>query len=271
MLHATTLVDSLKRELKARGITYADLAARIKMSEASVKRMFSQKNFTLQRLDQVLQAVGIDFQDIATLAHDESQLISQLTYEQEKEIIGNPKIFVVAVSVLNLIGVEQIVKVYEMSEAEVVKQLLRLDKIGFLELLPNNRVKLLVSRTFHWIPNGPIQTHFRELAYSDYLDIEIRWRGRSHAIGQCHAVQAIDCCAVEPAQASGARIFAIASGRGEIAVRRQDADQHPGRCPALDAAIVQGLGAQGNAGQHDRRQKVGFLRHNGPIVHYRIG
>jgi hypothetical protein len=51
----------------------------------------------------------------------------------------------------------------------VVKQLLRLDNIGFLELLPNNRVKLLVSRTFHWIPNGPIQTHFRELAYSDYL------------------------------------------------------------------------------------------------------
>lgn len=169
MLHATNLVDSLKRELKARGITYADLAVRIKMSEASVKRMFSQKNFTLQRLDQVLQAVGIDFQDIARLAHDESQLISQLTYEQEKEIIGNSKIFVVAVSVLNLISVEQIVKVYEITEAEVVKCLVRLDKIGFLELLPNNRVKLLVSRTFHWIPNGPIQTHFRELAYSDYL------------------------------------------------------------------------------------------------------
>jgi hypothetical protein len=27
-----------------------------------------------------------------------------------------------------------------------------------------------VSRTFRWIPNGPIQTHFREQAYSDYLD-----------------------------------------------------------------------------------------------------
>jgi transcriptional regulator with XRE-family HTH domain len=169
MLHATTLVDALKRELKARGITYADLAARIQMSEASVKRMFSQKNFTLQRLDQVLQAVGIDFQDIAHIAHDESQLISQLSYEQEKEIIGNPKILMIAVSVLNMISVEQIVKVYEITEAEVVKHLLRLDKIGFLELLPNNRVKLLVSRTFHWIPNGPIQTYFQELAYSDYL------------------------------------------------------------------------------------------------------
>ncbi len=169
MLHATTLVDSLKRELKARGITYAELASRIKMSEASVKRMFSQKNFTLQRLDEVLQAAGVEFAELTSGVHEESKLISQLTYDQEKEIIGSPKIFVVAVSVLNLITLDQIVRVYDMTEAEAVKCLVRLDRIGFLELLPNNRVKLLVSRTFHWIPNGPIQNHFRDLAYRDYL------------------------------------------------------------------------------------------------------
>ena len=59
MPKASNLVDVLKRELKARDITYADLAARIDMSEASVKRMFSQKNFTLQRLDEILQATEI--------------------------------------------------------------------------------------------------------------------------------------------------------------------------------------------------------------------
>ncbi|MGH8807697.1 MAG: helix-turn-helix domain-containing protein, partial [Noviherbaspirillum sp.] len=71
--------------------------------------------------------------------------------------------------VLNQITVTQIVQIYRLTEAEVVTYLVRLDKIGFLELLPNNRVKLLVSRTFRWIPNGPIQTHFREQAYGDYL------------------------------------------------------------------------------------------------------
>ncbi|WP_292936521.1 helix-turn-helix domain-containing protein [Noviherbaspirillum sp.] len=170
MLHATSLVDALKRELKARGITYADLAARIRMSEASVKRMFSQKNFTLQRLDEILNAAQIDFRDVALVAHDESRLISELSYAQEKEIIGDTRLFVVAVSVLNQFTVAQIVQIYQMTEAEVVKYLIRLDKIGFLELLPNNRVKMLVSRTFRWIPNGPIQTHFREQAYGDYLE-----------------------------------------------------------------------------------------------------
>jgi transcriptional regulator with XRE-family HTH domain len=170
MLPATALVDALKRELKARGITYAELATRIGMSEASIKRMFAQKNFTLQRLDEILTATSIDFRDIAIVEHDEPRLISELSYEQEKEIIGDTKLFIVAVSTLNLISAEQMLKIYELTEAEVVKCLTRLDKIGFLQLLPGNRTKLLVSRTFRWIPNGPIQTYFRELAYSDYLE-----------------------------------------------------------------------------------------------------
>ncbi|HYD96644.1 MAG TPA: helix-turn-helix transcriptional regulator [Noviherbaspirillum sp.] len=165
-------MDSLKRELKARGITYADVAARIGMSEATVKRMFSQKNFTLQRLDEILQATQIDFRDIALAGHDESRLISELSHAQEKEIIGDIRLFIVAVSVLNQLTLAQIVQVYRMTEAEVVQCLLRLDRIGIIELLPNNRVKLLVSRTFRWIPDGPIQTHFREQAYGDYLDAQ---------------------------------------------------------------------------------------------------
>ena len=169
MPKATTLVDSLKRELKARNITYAELAVRISMSEASVKRMFSQKNFTLQRLDEILQATEISLRDLALNSGEES-LISELTLEQEKEIISDPKEFIVAVSALNLLSIEQMIKIYDISEVEVIKYLLRLDKIGFLELLPNNRVKLLVSRTFRWIPNGPIQANFRDQAYAEYLE-----------------------------------------------------------------------------------------------------
>jgi len=169
MPHAITLVDTLKRLLKARGITYGELAVRIDMSEASVKRMFSQKNFTLQRLDDILTASGIEFEELSA-AQSGPTLISQLTLAQEREIIGDPRLLVVAVSAMNHIGFDDIVKYYDMSELEVTKYLLRLDKIGFLELLPNNRVKLLIARTFGWIANGPIQTYFRHEAAGDYLN-----------------------------------------------------------------------------------------------------
>jgi len=169
MPHAITLVDTLKRLLKARGITYGALAARIDMSEASVKRMFSQKNFTLQRLDQILSASGIEFDELSA-AQNAPALISQLTMAQEKEIIGDARLLVVAVSAMNHICFDDIIKYYDMSDVEVTKYLLRLDKIGFLELMPNNRVKLLIARTFGWIPNGPIQSYFRHEAAADYLD-----------------------------------------------------------------------------------------------------
>jgi transcriptional regulator with XRE-family HTH domain len=169
MPHAITLVDTLKRLLKARGITYGELATRIDMSEASVKRMFSQKNFTLQRLDDILTASGIGFDELSD-AQSGSTAIAQLTMAQEKEIIGDPRLLVVAVSAMNHISFDDIVSYYAMDAVEVTKYLLRLDKIGFLELLPNNRVKLLIARTFGWIPNGPIQTYFRHEAAADYLD-----------------------------------------------------------------------------------------------------
>jgi transcriptional regulator with XRE-family HTH domain len=164
------MIDALKRQLKVKAVTYAELARRIGLSEASVKRMFAQRSFTLERLEQILEAVGMDFAELVQAATDTPQLIAQLTYAQEQEIIGDTKLLVVAVAALNLIPLEEIVAVYKISEVEAVKYLLRLDKIGFLTLLPNNRVKLLVARTFSWIPNGPIQTYFRGEAYGDFLD-----------------------------------------------------------------------------------------------------
>lgn len=180
MPHAITLVDTLKHLLKGRGVTYGELAARIEMSEASVKRMFSQKNFTLQRLDQILDAAGIGFDEL-NAAQGGPKLVAQLTLAQEKEIIGDPQLLVVAVSAMNHIGFDDIVRTYSLSEAQVTACLLRLDKIGFLELLPNNRVKLLIARTFSWIANGPIQSYFRSEAAADYLNA--RFDGDGEVLG----------------------------------------------------------------------------------------
>lgn len=170
MSSSAILVDGLKRALKARGITYAELARRIGMSEASVKRMFAQRSFTLQRLDGILAAAGIDLLDLTQSALQAPRLIDRLTQAQEEELIGDPKLLLVAVATLNGVPVDEIVAAFTLTQAEAVGYLLRLDRIGFLVLKPNNRVKLLVARTFGWIPDGPIQTWFRREAAGDYLD-----------------------------------------------------------------------------------------------------
>ena len=52
------LVAALKTELKAQGKTYADVAAALELSEASVKRIFSQQNFSLERLVSLTSGVA---------------------------------------------------------------------------------------------------------------------------------------------------------------------------------------------------------------------
>lgn len=170
MAHAAALVEVLKRELKARGITYADLAPALRLSEASVKRMFSRQDFTLKRLDGICRHARIEFSDLARSLAREEALISQLTHEQEKEIVADRKLFLVAVCALNHVTFDQIVQRYDVSAAECVRLLARLDRLKFIELQPGNRIRLLVSRTFSWRPDGPIQRFFNEQAHNEFFD-----------------------------------------------------------------------------------------------------
>ena len=169
MTQTAALIDVLKRELKARGITYASLAARLELSQASVKRMFSRRDFTLRRLDEICKHADIDFSELARAVAREQTLISQLSLEQEKEIVADRKLFLVAVCALNHVSFDQIVETYDISPPECVRLMAKLDRLKFIELLPGNRMKLLVSRTFAWLPDGPIQRFFNNQAHNEFF------------------------------------------------------------------------------------------------------
>ena len=170
MPHSTDLVATLKQELKSRGIRYSQIAGHLRVSEATVKRMFSKGDFTLKRLDMICALANIEFSDLSQSSGRERPLVSRLTPEQEREIMSDMKLLLVAVCVLNHVPFAQIVSNYCISGAECVKLLLRLDRLKFLQLLPNNRIKLLVARTFSWLPDGPIQRFFRAHAYTEFFE-----------------------------------------------------------------------------------------------------
>jgi transcriptional regulator with XRE-family HTH domain len=169
MTQAAAVVEALKRTLKARKMTYGQVAKALRMSEASVKRMFSRNHFTLERLDHICELANTSLSELAREVDNASSHVAQLTPEQEKEIVRDRKLFLVAVCVLNQLTLEQIVHAYDLSKSECIQLLLKLERIKFLELLPNNQVKLLVARTFSWRPDGPIQQFFRSRAQNEYF------------------------------------------------------------------------------------------------------
>jgi transcriptional regulator with XRE-family HTH domain len=169
MAEAAAFVEGLKRHLKARKITYAEVAKSLRVSEASVKRMFSKGSFTLDRFEQICQFAGTSITQLARETDSGKVHVSQLTLEQEKEIIRDRKLLLIALCALNQLTLEQIVDTYSVSKTECIQLLVKLDRIKFLELLPNNQVKLLVARTFSWLPEGPIQQYFKARAQNEYF------------------------------------------------------------------------------------------------------
>ncbi len=168
-MHAATLVDALKRLLKGKGITYAVVAQGLDISEASVKRMFSRRDFTLQRMEDVCRVAGIDFAELSRAVTAEDTGIAHLTVEQEEEIVSDTTLMLVALCAVGNWTVEQIVETYDLTLAECVRCLTRLDRRRIIELQPGNRIRPLISRTFSWLPDGPIQRYFRSRIEAEYL------------------------------------------------------------------------------------------------------
>lgn len=168
-MEATALVDALKRVLKARGLTYADIAARLGLSEASVKRIFSRRDFTLARLDEICRLAEVDFAELARAASEEKAGAEQLSLEQEAAIVSDPKLLLVALCAVGNWTFDEIAANYGLSKAELTRMLVRLDRLRIVELAPGNRIRPTISRTFSWRPDGPIQRYFRERIQAEYL------------------------------------------------------------------------------------------------------
>lgn len=171
------LIQVLKAELKAAGVTYADLAVQLGMAESSIKRMFSQADMPLSRIDEVLRVLNLDFAELARRVADEQPLRRELSAEQELAVVAERKLLLVAICCLSQWTFDQIVSTYSISEAETVARLVQLDRLGIVELKPHNRYRLLVSKTWRWRPDGPVMRYFREHVVGDFFGADFGGEG----------------------------------------------------------------------------------------------
>jgi DNA-binding Xre family transcriptional regulator len=170
MSQTAQLVDTLKKILRERKITYAEVAEHLKLSEANVKRMFSKRHFTLNRLEEVCALANADLSYLISRMNEGSLIIEELPYESEKELANNVKLLMMAQLLINRWTLEDITEAYVYDEHEVTRMLAKLDRLGVIELLPGNRVRNLISRDFKWIHNGPVYKFFKKHVESEFFN-----------------------------------------------------------------------------------------------------
>ena len=169
MAQVKPLVQALKSALKAHGKTYAHVATALELSEASVKRLFAESSFTLLRLEQVCQMMGMQITDLVQQMNEHQPLLQQLGTDQEQEIADDLELLLVTICALNRWSLVDICRHYSISETECIRKLAKLDKLKIIELLPKNKIKLLIAPNFAWLDNGPIQRFFQDKIGREYF------------------------------------------------------------------------------------------------------
>ncbi|MGF1767819.1 helix-turn-helix transcriptional regulator [Enterovibrio makurazakiensis] len=170
MAECDQVIQALKKQLKARGVNYQDIAEVLDLSEGSVKRLFANGgSLSLERLSAVCKLVDMEMAELFKLASKDSQSLTTLTWQQEEELVADKALLLVAVCITNGYRFDQILEQYSIPETVLIQKMAHLDRLNLIELQPENRIKLKISPSFSWVAGGPIQQFFQQQVISAFF------------------------------------------------------------------------------------------------------
>jgi hypothetical protein len=123
--------------------------------------VFSRKTFTLSRLEDVCRFLDMSIYDLARMTkmygEEESTV---LTVAQEEALAADSSLLTYFYLLLLGRKPDSIAAEYGLDELAQTRILTRLDRLKLIDLFPNNRARLLVSRRIVWRPDGPIRRQY---------------------------------------------------------------------------------------------------------------
>jgi DNA-binding Xre family transcriptional regulator len=163
------IVGALKRVLKSRELTYQSLGRRINLSEASVKRVFAQRTFSLKRLEQICRALDMSMADLVRTVDHKDYRTTTLGLEQEAALAKDPVLFSYFCLLLNGLTDQEIRRHYEFEEPQTRRLFGRLVELELAEELPKKRHRLRVVRQIQWRRDGPIRRAYERQVHTEFL------------------------------------------------------------------------------------------------------
>ncbi len=178
MNQTSNLLNTLKKYLKTKGISYKKLAQEMNLSEATVKRLFSKQTFTLKRLEEVCRTLDIDLYDLVQMdKHENRELSYLLTDDQEQALADDPKLLTFLYLLANGWTQSSIIEEFEISESEAVKMLGVLEHFKLIKAFPNSKSKILILKNIYWKRNGPLWNKYQTQVFNDFMNYPFSFPG----------------------------------------------------------------------------------------------
>jgi transcriptional regulator with XRE-family HTH domain len=162
------LRDFIKFKLRLKGLTYKQLAKKLKLSEVTVKRWMSDRAFTI--LDLVQMGKVLDFGFFEVIRSDYSNLgqFSKFSHEQESHLVRHPQHQLLLIKLRDGLELNAACEKAEITLSAALKYLRALEEQELLEFWPGDKIKIKLKGPFQLLKDGPIaKIHFAKLR--DYL------------------------------------------------------------------------------------------------------
>lgn len=163
-------IESLKAVLKAKQITYKELAQAVKLSESGLKKIFAAQDGSFQRLAQISRYIGIS---LSELIEENKTVDVGFSQKQQTEFLKEPLLFQVYwMLVYERRKVDSIQDELKLNKTEAFRILRRLDILDLIKLLPGDRLRIPSVKAVRWTGDGEfIRKMYREWSRNLVSDV----------------------------------------------------------------------------------------------------
>lgn len=162
--------EILKRSLKARGLTYAQVGQALDLSEVSVKRMFAQRDCKLSRLFDLCELLDLPPEEILQRARRTQSSSIHLPLETEAALAADPSLFHFFILLREDFSIRDIAKIYDLNPLDIDHYGRRLAQLDLAEQLPEGKIRLTVPQPVKFRQFGPLHPHVRRISQTFLVD-----------------------------------------------------------------------------------------------------
>lgn len=165
------IVESFKSQLKARGLSYKNLAHIWNISESSVKRIMSSSEVSLVRIEQACKYMDLPLGDFFRQVNfDKHSGIFNLNNEQEMRLSKEPEALHYFLMLNEGRTPTEIVREYSIPAEKNIRILNLLEKWGLIELHPHNKVKRKFLGSLRFKKEGPLGKQLEKIVRTEFLN-----------------------------------------------------------------------------------------------------